>query len=604
MPCQHEKDEFISPVFTTPKKDGTSRMILNLKGLNKFVQYCHFKMESFSTVVNMVKPNCYMASIDLKDAYYSVPIASVDQKYLKFQWQGQLYKLTCFPNGLALCPRKFTKLLKPAYSHLRKLGHLSVSHIDDSYLQGDDYADCANNVLATLRLFDLLGFTCHPDKSSLVPKQQITFLGFVIDSVAMKVYPTREKIDKLKRVCQGLLCCPQPIIREVASVLGFLISIFPAAQFGPLHFRHLDMDKTEALLANKGNFDKRMVLSNAAKADLQWWVNSAENLCKPILSTKPEVTLYTDASKIGWGGVLDNIRIGGQWTPSEADNHINYLEMLAVSFALKAFAHTLVGKHVCIRIDNMTAVADIGKMGTSHSRKRNQLTQCIWHWCLENRVFITTAHIPGKDNQLADAESRKCRKALEWALDTQVFNTGIQKLAVLPEIDLFASRLNYKIKPFVAYQPDPEAQSIDAFTVNWQHYLFYAFPPFSIIPQVLQKIQEEQSTGILVVPNWPTQPWWPQIMRMVIQAPIILPNNKSTIYLPMQPDLVHPLYPRLTLLMCNLSGNPLKVKAFRQTLFPSSCHHGEQAPRNSTYHISGNGNSTVVQGKLINFHVL
>lgn len=445
VPCQHEKDEFISPVFTTPKKDGTSRMILNLKGLNKFVQYCHFKMESFSTVVNMVKPNCYMASIDLNDAYYSVPIACADQKYLKFQWQGKLYKFTCFPNGLALCPRKFTKLLKPAYSQLRKLGHLSVSHIDESYLQGDDYADCANNVLATLRLFDLLGFTSHPDKSSLVPKQQITFLGFVIDSVAMKVYPTREKIDKLKRVCHSLLCCPQPIIREVASVLGFLISIFPAAQFGPLHFRDLDMDKTEALQANKGNFDKRMVLSNAAKADLQWWVDSAEDLCKPILSTKPEVTLYTDASKIGWGGVLDNIRIGGQWTLSEAANHINYLEMLAVLFALKAFAHTLVGKHVCVRIDNMTAVADIGKMGTSHSRKRNQLTQCIWHWCLENRVFITTAHIPGKENQLADAESRKCRKELEWALDTQVFNTGIQKLAILPKIDLFASRLNYKI---------------------------------------------------------------------------------------------------------------------------------------------------------------
>ena len=76
--------------------------------------------------------------------------------------------------------RKFTKLLKPVNSHHRKLGHLSVSHIDDSYLQGDDYADCANNVLATLRLFRLLGFTCLPDKSSLVPKQQITFWGFLL----------------------------------------------------------------------------------------------------------------------------------------------------------------------------------------------------------------------------------------------------------------------------------------------------------------------------------------------------------------------------------------------------------------------------------------
>ena len=65
---------------------------------------------------------CFMASIDLKDAYYSVLIATADQKYLKFQWQGKLYKYLCFTNGLAFCSRKFTKLLKPVYSHLRQLG--------------------------------------------------------------------------------------------------------------------------------------------------------------------------------------------------------------------------------------------------------------------------------------------------------------------------------------------------------------------------------------------------------------------------------------------------------------------------------------------------
>ena len=134
VPCEHEPGEYISPIFTTPKKDGSSRMILNLKGLNQFIEYVHFKMESFSTVVSLVKCNCYMASVDLKDAYYSVPIAQEHQKYLKFLWKGQLYKFVCFPNGLAFCPRKFTKLLKPVTSYLRQLGHLSVSHIDDSYL--------------------------------------------------------------------------------------------------------------------------------------------------------------------------------------------------------------------------------------------------------------------------------------------------------------------------------------------------------------------------------------------------------------------------------------------------------------------------------------
>ena len=72
-------------------------------------------MDTLWTVVRMMKTNCYMASIDIKDAYYSVPVADSDQKYLKFEWHDTLYKFSCFPNGLALCPRKFTKLLKPVY---------------------------------------------------------------------------------------------------------------------------------------------------------------------------------------------------------------------------------------------------------------------------------------------------------------------------------------------------------------------------------------------------------------------------------------------------------------------------------------------------------
>ena len=94
-------------------------------------------MGTLWTVIRMMKQNCYMASIDIKDANHSVRIADTDQKYLMFEWKGVLYKFTCFPNGLALCPRKFTKLLKPVYCYLRKKGHLSSGCIDDSYLQGD-----------------------------------------------------------------------------------------------------------------------------------------------------------------------------------------------------------------------------------------------------------------------------------------------------------------------------------------------------------------------------------------------------------------------------------------------------------------------------------
>ena len=80
----HQEGEFISGVFTREQKDGSRRMILNLKKLNKFVQYNHFKMETINNVFDILRPGAYMASIDLKDAFYSVTIYGPHQKILKF----------------------------------------------------------------------------------------------------------------------------------------------------------------------------------------------------------------------------------------------------------------------------------------------------------------------------------------------------------------------------------------------------------------------------------------------------------------------------------------------------------------------------------------
>ena len=67
-------------------------MILNLKRLNKFVDYKHFKMESLQNVLELIRPGIYMASIDLKDAFYSVPIHKNHQAYLAFFVEEYLQK--------------------------------------------------------------------------------------------------------------------------------------------------------------------------------------------------------------------------------------------------------------------------------------------------------------------------------------------------------------------------------------------------------------------------------------------------------------------------------------------------------------------------------
>ena len=123
-------------------------MILNLKKNYKFANYKHFKMESIN-VINLITPNVYMTSIDLKDAFSSVCIRNNCAKYFKFMF-GNLFQFTSMSNGYGPGLRIFTKMSKVPFQHLRSQGHNSVVYVTDSYLQGDiTYQSCHTNIFDT-----------------------------------------------------------------------------------------------------------------------------------------------------------------------------------------------------------------------------------------------------------------------------------------------------------------------------------------------------------------------------------------------------------------------------------------------------------------------
>ena len=102
------------------------------------------------------------------------------------------------------------------------------------------------------------------------------------------------------------------------------------------------------------------------------------------------------------------------------------------------------------------------------------------------------------------------------------------------EIDLFASLVNFQLDQYVAWRPDPGCIAVDAFAQNWETKMFYAFPPFSLVPRCLQKITQDQATGILIAPFWPTQTWFPQILQMVCDQPWILAPSATLLQHPVQ----------------------------------------------------------------------
>ena len=553
--CSFSKFQNVSPIFTCPKKDGSHRLILNLKKLNLDIPYKHFKMDSLQTALQLITPGCFMTSVDLKDAYYSVPIHPSDKILLRFVWEGELWQFNAMPNGLALAPRMFTKLLKPVFAHLRAAGFGSTSFIDDSLQVSPSFPLAVLNVKETVRLLTKLGFIIHPIKSVLVPSQKITYLGVEIDSVDMKVRLTYERAKGIFNLCNTVLQSRDKLsIRLLAKVIGKLIASFPAVKFGALHFRNLEECKKDALKENKGDFEGLACLSVQAVNELRWWISNIMSAENDIVSSDPDITITTDASLSGWGGVCNGNATGGAWLPDEGDHHINFLEIKAAFFTLKSFSGIVEGKHVRLLLDNSTAVACIAKMGTSHSPLCNALIFELWNWCIPRNIWLSTAHIPGRLNTAADQESRKMNFDAEWKLNHDYLADCLAKFKFEPSIDLFASRVNSQLSKYVSFRADPEAVAVDAFTLNWTHLDFYAFPPFSVLLRVLRKVRRDQAAGILVVPEWPAQVWWPELLRLLTEEPIKLPSHNTVLSLPQQPGMIHPLLPKLQLLVCKISG--------------------------------------------------
>ena len=499
IPAVQETEEFISTIFLRPK-NGTHCTILNLKAFNEFVAYHHFKMDTLEVAVNMMRPGCFMALVDLKDAYYTVPIHPSHQKYLKFCFDGVFYKYTCLPNGLASAPRTFTKLLKPVYATLRSMGHLNSGYIDDSYLQGETFAECHKNVIDTIALFTKLGFHIHPEKSVFTPSQKLTFLGFVLDSIAMTV--TLTEVQRILSACATLLQTQMPTVRQVAEVIGILVSAFPGAQYGPLHYRHLEWNKYLTLITNKGDYRGKMQLSPSAFKEIQWWHDNAVTLKRDIQHDHPSTSIQSDASTLGWGAIFGIQKTGGRWTSLEAEYHINILELLAAFFPLKCFCSHINNCHIQIQIDNTTAIAYINNTGPK-SKELNQLAVQIWEWCISRNIWLSAVHIPGQLNTGADEKSRMFSDNHEWMLNKHSFDEILLHHPDL-DFDLFASRLNYQISSYCSWQADPNSAHVDAFTMSWNEQKCYAFPPFSLLPRCLQKISQDRAQGVLIAPLWPT----------------------------------------------------------------------------------------------------
>ena len=313
----HHPKQFLSHLFLVDKKDGGKRPVINLKQLNSYIPYQHFKMEGLHLLKELLQSNDYLCKLDLKDAYFCIPMSQKSRRFLRFLWEGNLYEFLCMCFGLGPAPLIFTKLMKIPISLFRRINIRVIVFLDDMLLMSQtiELIEMARDT--TTFLLQNLGFVVNQKKSQMTPVKQIEFLGITVDSETMTLALPQGKVDQIVGRCEEFLKHPEITILDLTKLIGKLSFAAQAVVPARLQHRFLQVQQNKEL-AKGLSYNTKIVLNKQSLQEISWW---KENLTlhngRPLQIVPTECLIQTDASTTGWGAHCQGVSTGGTWSLQE-----------------------------------------------------------------------------------------------------------------------------------------------------------------------------------------------------------------------------------------------------------------------------------------------
>jgi len=524
----------IHPIFAIPKSSGGYRVIVDLRRTNELLSIQTFSIGSLKDALAMIEPLDFLTRVDIKDAFWHIPIYPPHHRYLGFQHRMQCYAYQVLPFGLATAPLIFTKVMRAA---LTKVQPKVFSFIDDLLIAFKE-VDPTPSILHQLRQ---LGFLINLEKSDLIPSRHKLYLGMELNTIKGEVTLPSTKLQLIQSDLTTLASVPRVRIKALASVIGRL--------------NHARLAAPQ--INQEIHFLVRYLATHVSKNQMIWtknpsvglpldWIQRLLHKTKtlrlvgPILSCLPPpmMEIFTDASTTGWGVVVrekgkQEERIHGWWGESEVQLHINRLELKAAQVGLQAVLKKIPKQNdwiqVILWVDSTTTLAWMRQLLSQASMKM---------------IHVSRRWIPSAQNP-ADHLSRLNWEPEDYSLPKEIFNRICLEWNLNPTLELFAAPHNALLPRFVTRMYHPAAWAVDALSLNWGSLLneevLYANPPFSLLGPVVKKVRREAPMNLLlVIPTWKNRWWYLVALQMatrIITLPIAyhrkvqlgLPNWNTTL---------------------------------------------------------------------------
>lgn len=269
-------------------------------------------------ICKVLKPNMFMASVDIASAYRSVSVRADHWGYQGISWNfgdGDNYYVDtrlCF--GLRCAPFIFSCLSSYVVKIMRGKGFANIfCYLDDYLILGDTWKSCQEAQIVLIRVLIELGFYINWKKCTS-PSQVCTYLGIVIDSVDMELSLPEKKLKKFKLEMEFFAGRDRATKRQLQKLFGILNHCSKLVKGGRT-FTHRIIE----LLKGLPEKNVRIRLSKGFKQDLLWWRKFSQyfNGVSSIIGVEPDEYVYTDSSLLGYGLCWRNDWMAGYYNTEQ-----------------------------------------------------------------------------------------------------------------------------------------------------------------------------------------------------------------------------------------------------------------------------------------------